>query len=155
MHSPVPRGPSRIAGLALFLWAVGSTATTVRAQSSPGTEAADSTYFISYHAPPRDTVSAAVYDGFKQFALNCARCHGDFGVGTSFAPGLIESVKPTGTIPTRELFIQTVCAGRVDKGMPAWCAIGLDIGAMQQIHEYLLERSIGTVGLGRPAVGAE
>jgi hypothetical protein len=96
-----------------------------------------------------------VYDGFKQFALNCARCHGDFGVGTSFAPGLIESVKPTGTIPTRELFIQTVCAGRVDKGMPAWCAIGLDIGAMQQIHEYLLERSIGTVGLGRPAVGAE
>ena len=29
-----------------------------------------------YHQAPRDTVSQEVYDGWKQFNLNCARCHG-------------------------------------------------------------------------------
>ena len=102
---------------------------------------------------PRDTVSpAVVYEGGNNLPCNCARCHGDFGVGTSFAPALVESVKPTGTIPTAELFIQTVCAGRLDKGMPAWCALGLDISAMQVIHGYLLERASGKLGVGRPAV---
>jgi hypothetical protein len=73
-------------------------------------------------------------------------------VGTSFAPALVESVKPSGAIPTQELFIQTVCAGRADKGMPAWCAVGLEMGAMQAIYAYLVERAEGRVGLGRPAV---
>ena len=88
----------------------------------------------------------------RQFALDCARCHGDWGVGTSFAPALVESVKPGGTIPTQELFIQTVCAGRADKGMPAWCALGLDISKMQTMHAYLVERASGRMGPGRPAV---
>jgi len=30
-----------------------------------------------YHQAPRDTVPQAVYDGWKQFNLNCARCHGE------------------------------------------------------------------------------
>jgi mono/diheme cytochrome c family protein len=114
----------------------------------------DSAYFDAYHPAPRDTVSEQVYQGWKQFALNCARCHGDFGVGTSFAPALVESVKPGGTIPTQELFIQTVCAGRPEKGMPAWCAAGLEIGVIQTIYAYLGERAGGRVGLGRPAVRA-
>lgn len=109
-------------------------------------------YFNAYHSVPRDTVTPTVYQGWKQYALNCARCHGDFGVGTTFAPALIESVKPNGTIPTPELFLSTVCAGRPDKGMPAWCTIGLDMEAMQVIYAYLVERSGGKIGLGRPAV---
>jgi mono/diheme cytochrome c family protein len=109
-------------------------------------------YFNEYHSVPRDTVTPTVYQGWKQYALNCARCHGDFGVGTTFAPALVESVKPNGTIPSPELFLSTVCAGRPDKGMPGWCAIGLDMQAMQVIYAYLVERSGGKVGLGRPAV---
>ncbi len=128
--------------------------TAAVAQSAPGGggEVADTAYYTAYHAVPRDTVTPAVYQGWKQFALNCARCHGDFGVGTSFAPALVESVKPAGTIPTAELFIQTVCVGRMDKGMPGWCALGLEMGAMQEIHDYLMDRANGNVGLGRPAV---
>lgn len=131
-----------------------SDAVAVAAQSAePAT--ADAAYFQAYHTVPRDTVTPAVYQGWKQYALNCARCHGDYGVGTSFAPALIESVKPAGTIPTAELFLTTVCGGRPDKGMPAWCALGLDMGAIQGIYAYLLERSGGRVGLGRPAVVGE
>jgi mono/diheme cytochrome c family protein len=127
-------------------------ATVLAAQSAPASEEADSAYFSTYHAPARDTVSQGVYQGWKQYALHCARCHGDWGVGTSFAPALTESVKPTGTMPTLEVFLQTACAGRLDKGMPAWCAVGLEIGTIQQIHAYLVDRSVGKIGLGRPAV---
>jgi mono/diheme cytochrome c family protein len=125
------------------------------AQSPNPATATDPAYFQSYHAAARDTVSPTVYQGWKQFELNCARCHGDFGVGTSFAPALVESVKPTGTIPTAELFLQTVCAGRLDKGMPAWCALGLEMGTIQEIYAYLQIRSTGKVGIGRPAERGE
>ena len=154
MRPPSPGGHPIAARLLFSLLALlGATANlTAQAAGGGSSEVADSSYFRSYHSVPRDTVSQVVYEGWKQFALNCARCHGDFGVGTSFAPALVESVKPAGTIPTQELFIQTVCAGRTDKGMPAWCALGLDISAIQAMHEYLLERASGKVGLGRPAV---
>jgi mono/diheme cytochrome c family protein len=148
---PYRRGHSRVIRILSFLLGFVSGATALGAQAS-GNEAADSAYFSAYHTVPRDTVTPGIYEGWKQYALYCARCHGDWGVGTSFAPALVESVKATGTIPTQELFIQTVCAGRADKGMPAWCTLGLDISVMQAIHSYLLERADGRLGLGRPAV---
>jgi mono/diheme cytochrome c family protein len=125
------------------------------AAQTPATASPDAAYFSAYHTVPRDTVTPPVYQGWKQYALNCARCHGDWGVGTSFAPALVESVKPSGTIPTAELFLSTVCAGRPDKGMPAWCTLGLEMEAMQVIYAYLLERSEGRIGLGRPAVAGQ
>ncbi|HXI20909.1 MAG TPA: cytochrome c [Gemmatimonadales bacterium] len=139
----------RLATLIAGLACLGAIPSALAAQEPTKTDAA---YFNEYHAAPKDTVTNEVYQGWKQFALNCARCHGDFGVGTTFAPALIESVKPEGTIPSQELFITTVCAGRPDKGMPAWCAVGLEIGAIQNIYAYLIERSSGRMGLGRPAV---
>src|SRR5436853_70965 len=72
----------------------------------------------AYHQAPKDTVSEAVYDGWKQFNLNCARCHGEDVLGTTIAPHLIMSLKPNGPINSKELFVQTVCAGRPEKGMP-------------------------------------
>ena len=153
MAPPISRsGSVAVTVLLPLLGLFGNTAVLVAQTPGGSAPEADTTYFSAYHVTPRDTVSPAVYEGWKQFALNCARCHGDFGVGTSFAPALVESVKPTGTIPTAELFIQTVCAGRQEKGMPAWCALGLEIPAMQAIHGYLLERASGKLGLGRPAV---
>jgi mono/diheme cytochrome c family protein len=154
MRLPCSRGPSFAATILFSLLGLFNSTTVLTAQAGSGgaADVADSAYFSAYHSVPRDTVSPGVYEGWKQFALYCARCHGDYGVGTSFAPALVESVKATGTIPTIELFIQTVCAGRVEKGMPAWCAVGLDISAMQAMHAYLLERANGKVGLGRPAV---
>ena len=80
----------------------------------------------AYHQAPKDTVDQATYDGWKQFNLNCARCHGEDVLGTTIAPHLIVSLKPDGPINTQELFVQIVCAGRPAKGMPSWCALGMD-----------------------------
>ena len=86
-----------------------------------------------YHAAPRDTVSQDVYDGWKQFNLNCARCHGEDALGTSFAPHL-------------------VCAGRQEKGMPSWCALGMEIPTIDKIYSYVKARSDAKIAPGRPAV---
>jgi mono/diheme cytochrome c family protein len=109
----------------------------------------------AYHQAPRDTVSQAVYDGWKQFNLNCARCHGEDVLGTTIAPHLIVSLKPDGPINTKELFMQTVCAGRPEKGMPAWCALGLDMDKINDIYLYVKGRSDAKIGPGRPAVRKE
>jgi mono/diheme cytochrome c family protein len=106
----------------------------------------------AYHPAPRDTIDNDAYQGWKQFELNCSRCHGEFGVGSSFAPALVVSLKEGGTIPSRELYIQTVCAGRPDKGMPGWCALGLEMDKIQNMYLYLKGRADGKIGIGRPAV---
>jgi mono/diheme cytochrome c family protein len=106
----------------------------------------------AYHQPPRDTVTQEVYEGWKQFNLNCARCHGEDAIGTTIAPHLILSLKPDGPINTKELFISTVCAGRPAKGMPAWCSLGLEMDKIQEIYSYVKGRSDGKLAPGRPAV---
>jgi hypothetical protein len=108
----------------------------------------------AYHQPPRDTVTQEVYEGWKQFNLNCARCHGEDVTGTTIAPHLIVSLKPDGPINTKELFVSTVCAGRPAKGMPAWCSLGLEMDKIQEIYSYVKGRSDGKLAPGRPAVRA-
>lgn len=105
-----------------------------------------------YHQAPRDTVSQEVYDGWKQYNLNCARCHGEDVQGSTIAPHLILSLKPNGPVNTKELFIQTVCAGRPANGMPSWCALGMEIPTIEKIYAYVKGRSDAKLGQGRPAL---
>jgi hypothetical protein len=107
-----------------------------------------------YHTAPLDTVPQQVYDGWKQFNLNCARCHGEDVQGTTIAPHLIVSLRPDGPINTKELFIQTVCAGRPAKGMPSWCALGMEMPTIEAIYSYVKGRSDAKIHAGRPAVKA-
>lgn len=106
----------------------------------------------AYHRAPLDTVSQEVYAGWKQYNLNCARCHGEDVQGTTIAPHLIVSLRPDGSIPTKALFVQTVCAGRPEKGMPAWCPLGLEMDKINAIYSYVMGRSEGKIRPGRPAV---
>lgn len=104
-----------------------------------------------WHPAPKDTLDFETYQGWKQFELNCSRCHGEYAVGSSFAPALVVSLKEGGTIPTKEMFITTVCAGRLDKGMPSWCALGLEMTKIEQIYQYVKGRADGKIAAGRPA----
>ncbi len=123
MKGPIPsmRMPSQTAVRQLLLGCSMALAASALARSAEAQELRD-----QYHSAPRDTVSQEVYDGWKQYNLNCARCHGEDVLGTTIAPHLIVSLKPDGPINTKELFLQTVCAGRPEKGMPSWCALGMD-----------------------------
>ena len=123
-------------------------AETAQPPAEPGAPLRD-----AYHTAPLDTVSQEVYQGWKQFNLNCARCHGEDVQGTTIAPHLIVSLRPDGAIPTKALFVQTVCAGRPEKGMPAWCSLGLEMDKINAIYSYVKGRSEGKIHQGRPAVG--
>jgi Cytochrome C oxidase, cbb3-type, subunit III len=124
--------------------------TTATAQASPPAQE-NAPLRDAYHQAPKDTVDQDTYDGWKQFNLNCARCHGEDVLGTTIAPHLIVSLKPDGPVNTQELFMQIVCAGRPAKGMPAWCSLGMDPGTINKIYSYVKGRSEGKIGAGRPA----
>ncbi len=119
------------------------------------TASADAPLRDAYHPAPHDTVTQAVYNGWKQFNLNCARCHGEDVSGTTIAPHLIVSLKPDGPINSKELFMSTVCSGRPAKGMPAWCSLGLQMDKIQDIYSYVKGRSDGKIAPGRPAVKSQ
>jgi hypothetical protein len=133
-----------------------ATETPAPTDTSAGqTETATAPLRDAYHQAPRDTVDQVTYDGWKQYNLNCARCHGEDVLGTTIAPHLVLSLKPDGPINTQESFVQVVCAGRPEKGMPAWCALGMDPAKINQIYSYVKGRSEGKIGPGRPAVKQE
>jgi hypothetical protein len=114
-----------------------------------------SSYQNAVKEAPRDTITPSAYTGWKQYELNCSRCHGEFGVGSSFAPALIVSLRDGGTIPDQAAFVQTVCAGRKEKGMPSWCEAGLEMDKILSIYDYMKGRADGKIHQGRPAVKAE
>jgi mono/diheme cytochrome c family protein len=132
--------------------AVKSTTAPADTSASAGQTNASAPLRDPYHTAPLDTVSQQVYNGWKQFNLNCARCHGEDAQGTTIAPHLIVSLKPDGPINTKEIFMQTVCAGRPAKGMPSWCALGMDMPTIESIYSYVKGRSDAKIHPGRPAV---
>jgi mono/diheme cytochrome c family protein len=105
----------------------------------------------AYHTAPLDTVDTRTYQGWKYYNLNCSRCHGEDVSGTTIAPHLILSLKPDGAVPTEEVFLTTVCAGRPEKGMPAWCTLGLTPAQIDTIYAYVKGRSDARLHPGRPA----
>jgi mono/diheme cytochrome c family protein len=105
----------------------------------------------AYHTAPLDTVDGKTYQGWKYYNLNCARCHGEDALGTTIAPHLIVSLKPDGTIPNEAVFLQTVCGGRPEKGMPAWCSLGMTTSEIDTIYAYVKGRSDAKLHPGRPA----
>jgi mono/diheme cytochrome c family protein len=145
--------PVRLAARAIAVAAALLFIGTVRAEAQDSVDW--NAYKKSVEAGHRDTIPQNAYQGWKQFELNCSRCHGEYGVGTSFAPALIVSLKDGGTIPDEASFITVVCAGRKDKGMPSWCELGLEMDKNQNIYAYLKLRADGKVGDGRPAPKAD
>jgi mono/diheme cytochrome c family protein len=103
----------------------------------------------AYHQPPNDTVSQVVYTGWKQFNLNCARCHGEDVTGTTIAPYLIDSFK-SGKVDHTE-FWNVVHGSRMQKGMPNWSGVIADDN-LEAIYQYIKGRSEGKIHPGRPAV---
>jgi len=104
-----------------------------------------------YHSPPRDTLDAESYNGWKQYGLHCARCHGDDAQGTSFAPSLVAALGPAGDVETQEAFVAILSQGRPDKGMPSAATLGLDSAYFTGLYRYLKGRSDGQLHGGRPA----
>jgi methanol metabolism-related c-type cytochrome len=102
---------------------------------------------------PDGTVDWPTFSGFRRFNSECFVCHGPDGVGSSFAPALIDSLK---TMPY-EQFLEIVTNGKeevntaVQKKMPSFGTNPNVMCYLDDIYAYLKARSDGVVGRGRPA----
>src|SRR5215210_248332 len=68
-------------------------------------------------------VSPAEYEGWRQYSVNCARCHGQDVLPNPVAANLLISLGGGGPIDTEQKFFQVVSEGRPEKGMPAFKSI--------------------------------
>ena len=139
-------------GLLLALEAAGQAAKT---EKDGKWETADGT--PTFNIGPDGTVDWYTYSGFRRYHSECHVCHGPDGEGSTYAPGLIESMK-TMSYPD---FMLVVASGRERVGaarqsvMPA---LGDNPNVMcyiDDIYVYLKARAEGGLPRGRPAKRAE
>jgi methanol metabolism-related c-type cytochrome len=93
------------------------------------------------------------YIGFVRYSANCLQCHGPDGLGSTYAPSLVDSLK---NLSYNDV-MATVAGGKKDVTaaqqlvMPA---LGENKNVMcyiDAIYVYLRGRSTGAIGRGRPA----
>jgi mono/diheme cytochrome c family protein len=97
--------------------------------------------------PDQAAVDRAILNGYRRYSATCSHCHGPDGLGSTFAPSLIEQPLPF------EPFAEVVNNGRT-RGNSVMRGFAGDPNVapyIADIYTYLQARAEGTVGRGRPA----
>ena len=130
-------------------------AETAKKEKDGRWETADGT--PTYNIASDGTIDWYTFSGFRRFHSECHVCHGPDGEGSTYAPGLVESLK-TMSYPE---FMLIVATGReevrTDKQskMPA-LGNNLNVACyLDDIYVYLKARADGVLPRGRPAKRAD
>ena len=97
-------------------------------------------------------VDQPTFNGYRRYGDSCHRCHGPDGVGSSYAPNLVESLKKL----SYEQFTDVVINGRQNVNatnnnvMPAFGTTEDVVLYMDDIYGYLKARSDDKLPRGRP-----
>ena len=94
-------------------------------------------------------VGGAEYEGWRQYSVQCARCHGQDALPNPVAATLLVSLAPGGPTADRAAFTQVVTEGRADRGMPAFKET-MAPEQVDAIHAYLKGRAEKRIPAGRP-----
>jgi methanol metabolism-related c-type cytochrome len=92
------------------------------------------------------------YIGFVRYSANCLQCHGPDGLGSTYAPSLVDSLKNL----NYSEFFATVAGGKKNVSasqelvMPALGENKNVMCYLDAIYIYLRGRSTGAIGRGRP-----
>jgi len=106
----------------------------------------------TYYVSPEGKVDFMTYRGFQRYHAECHVCHGPEGLGSTYAPALVESVKTM----TYEDFVGVVASGQVRKAggteyvMPALGDNKNVMCYLDAMYVYLKARSADVVPRGRP-----
>ena len=95
-------------------------------------------------------VGPTEYEGWRQYSVNCARCHGQDVLPNPVAANLLVSLGPGGPVDTPEKFSQVVSEGRAHRGMPAFKGT-LSPDQIQAVYAYVKGRAEKKITPGRPA----
>jgi mono/diheme cytochrome c family protein len=87
------------------------------------------------------------YEGWRQYMVHCARCHGDDAVAGVMAPDLRGSLA-RGAV-SEAAFDSIIAVGRPGKGMPGF-QDQLRSEQVAAIRSYVVAREEGRLPAGRP-----
>lgn len=97
-------------------------------------------------------VDQGTYNGWRRYHSSCHTCHGPDGLGSSYAPSMVDSLKAI----SYDDFAEVVINGRENVStsqqsvMPAFGTV-MDVATyLDDIYAYLKARSDGALGRGRP-----
>jgi len=112
--------------------------------------------FADQKTPPyvveNGKVDKGTYNGYRRYASTCHVCHGPDGVGSTFAPALVDSLKRL----SYDDFVSIVAGGKesnvggILKVMPSWANNPDVMDYIDDIYGYLKARSDGALPGGRP-----
>jgi len=94
-------------------------------------------------------VSAQEYEGWRQYSVHCARCHGQDVLGNPVAADLLVTTAPGGSSAEPVVFTGIVKAGRPERGMPA-LGESLSDEQVAAIYTYVRGRAEQRIPPGRP-----
>ena len=95
-------------------------------------------------------VTPLEYEGWRQYNVHCARCHGQDVLGNPVAADLLLLMGPKGPINTEEKFADIVTAGAPASGMPPFKGV-LTPEQVKAIYVYVKGRAEKRIPPGRPA----
>ncbi len=95
------------------------------------------------------SVSGVEYEGWRQYNVHCARCHGQDALPNPVAANLLASLAPGGPTAEKGTFTTVVMEGRLDRGMPAFKEI-VEPAQVEAIYAYLKGRAEKRIPPGRP-----
>ncbi len=95
------------------------------------------------------TVSATEYEGWRQYNVQCARCHGQDALPNPVAANLLVSLAPKGPAADKATFTKVVMEGRPGRGMPAFKET-VTPEQVDAIYAYLKGRAEKRIPAGRP-----
>lgn len=153
-----------VAALASAAWIATASAQTApkprgdasgnpKAVSSDDGKYADANGIPTYHIKPDGTVDYYTFAGYIRYTANCMQCHGPDGLGSSYAPVLVDSLQRLNYGD----FLATVAGGKKDVNtaqtlvMPTFGENKNVMCYIDAIFIYLRARSDGALGRGRPA----
>jgi mono/diheme cytochrome c family protein len=94
-------------------------------------------------------VSDVEYEGWRQYNVHCARCHGQDALPNPVAANLLTSLAPGGPSADQKTFTTVVMEGRTSRGMPAFKG-ALEPAQVEAIYQYLKGRAEKRIPPGRP-----
>ena len=90
------------------------------------------------------------YEGWRQYSVNCARCHGQDVLPNPVAANLLVSAAAGGPMASPDRFSQVVSEGRPERGMPAFKSI-MTPEQIRAVYAYVKGRADKRIPPGRPA----
>ncbi len=153
------RASARAAALAALIVAV---APASLAEPAKAVREEDGKHFAANDAPTYSikedgTVDWYTFSGYRRYHAECHTCHGPDGMGSTYAPSLVDSLKRL----SHEEFTAVVIQGRQNVGggkesvMPSFGTNNNVACYLDDIYVYLKARSDDALGRVRPAKRAE